>query len=62
MEQPIKTSPDCIGYEWDGPEDPDEEVECLIKYKNKWERENNVKYSKNGIISLVESMVTNECS
>lgn len=39
---------------WDGPEDSDEEVEELLPYKNEYEKQMGVHFSKNGIIKFVE--------
>jgi hypothetical protein len=39
---------------WDGPEDSDEEIEEMVKYKTQWEIDNGIKYSKKGIIETIE--------
>lgn len=38
---------------WDGPSDSDEEVESMAQYKNEWEIERGVKFSKNGIMKFI---------
>jgi hypothetical protein len=38
---------------WDGPEDSDEEIQSMIKYKNPQEEKENVKFSKRGLIDLI---------
>jgi len=53
---------DLSELEWDGPEDSDEEIESLAKLKTDWEIQNNVKFSKNGIISYIESFIEQESS
>ena len=35
---------------WEGPEDSDEEIQELLQYKNDYEDQLGIKYSKNGII------------
>ena len=46
---------------WDGPEDSDEEIEELNKYKNDFEDEIlGIKYSKNGIIQFIEKFLDYE--
>ena len=47
-------------YIWDGPEDSDEEIEELLQYKNEYEDQLGIKYSKNGIIQFVENLVKQE--
>ena len=42
------------GCKWDGPEDSDEEIASLVKYKNEFEIKMGIKFSKNGIISYIE--------
>lgn len=45
---------------WFGPEDPDQEVEEMAKYKTEWEIEQGVKFSKNGLIEYIEKMIKYE--
>ena len=48
-------------YLWDGPEDPNEEIIELNKYKNDFEDTIfGVKYSKNGIIEFIEKFFAYE--
>ena len=42
---------------WYGPEDSDEEIEDMAKYKTAWEAEQNVRFSKRGIIEYIEKMI-----
>ena len=48
------------GLLWDGPEDSDEEIASLVPFKNKYEQQQNIKFSKRGIISYIEQQVQNE--
>ena len=41
-------------YFWDGPEDSDEEINELKKEESKWEIDNGLKFSKNGIIKFID--------
>ena len=45
---------------WDGPSDPDEEIKELAQYKNEYEKIEGLKFSKNGIISYIDSMLEKE--
>ena len=45
---------------WDGPEDSDEEIVSLVKYKNDYEKKMGVKFSKRGIISYIEEQIQKE--
>ena len=45
---------------WCGPEDSDEEIEELVKYKCDYEKEMGIKYSKNGIIKFVTDQLEYE--
>lgn len=48
-------------FVWDGPEDSDEEIEELKKYKNDFEDDIfGIKYSKNGIVEFIEKFVAYE--
>ena len=47
-------------YIWDGPEDSDEELEELTQFKNDYEEEMGIKYSKKGIIQFIENFVRKE--
>lgn len=51
---------DLTEYLWDGPEDSDEEIAEMIPFKNKFEIEMNVKFSKNGIKQIIEQMIARE--
>lgn len=42
---------------WDGPEDSDEEVECMLEHKNPWEIKNGVRFSKRGLIEYIEKFI-----
>jgi hypothetical protein len=48
------------GLLWFGPEDSDEEVEEMAKYKTPWEIEQGVKFSKRGLIAYIEKMIAYE--
>ena len=37
-------------YQWDGPEDSDEEIAEFATLKQPWEKDAGVKFSKNGIV------------
>ena len=41
-------------YAWDGPEDSDEEVQEMVKYKTQYEINQGIKFSKRGIIDFIE--------
>jgi hypothetical protein len=45
---------------WDGPEDSDEEVGEMEKYKNMQERQQGIKFSKRGLISFIENTLKQE--
>ena len=45
---------------WDGPENSDEEIEEMVQYKNQYEKEMGVKFSKNGIIKFIEDNLRKE--
>jgi predicted ATPase len=45
---------------WDGPEDSDEEIEEMAIFKNQIEKQQGVKFSKNGIKQYVEAMIATE--
>ena len=49
-------------YEWDGPEDSDEEIEEMIGMKTPWEMQDGVRYSKRGLIEYIEKMIAQESS
>ena len=44
-------------FDWDGPSDSDEEIECMADLKNDWEKANGVKFSKNGLIEYIENFL-----
>ena len=48
---------DMTDLAWFGPEDSDEEIEEMAKHKTPWEIEQNVKFSKNGLIEYIEKMI-----
>lgn len=37
-------------YEWDGPDNSDEEIPEMCEYKNDYEKQIGIKFSKNGIV------------
>ena len=39
---------------WDGPEDSDEEIEELLPFKNEFEKELGIKFSKRGVKEFIE--------
>jgi len=45
---------------WAGPEDSDEEIEEIAKYRTPWEEEEGVKFSKRGLIEYIERMIKQE--
>ena len=45
---------------WDGPEDSDEEIEEMCVFKNSIEKGLDIKFSKNGIKTFIESMLQKE--
>ena len=47
-------------YAWDGPADPDEEIEYFVPLKTEQEKELGVTYSRNGVINFVESYLAHE--
>lgn len=47
---------------WDGPEDSDEEIEYMTKFKNKWEHEKGVKFSKRGLAEFIDKFLIEESS
>ena len=47
-------------FEWDGPEDSDEEIQEMAKYKTKYELDQGIKFSKRGIIDFIEKSIENE--
>lgn len=47
-------------YQWDGPDDSDEEVEEMVGMKTQWEIDSGIKYSKRGIIDKINEMIKNE--
>ena len=49
-------------YLWDGPEDSDEEIKEMVQYKNQFEIEQGIKFSKNGIKKYVEELLAFESS
>ena len=53
---------DMKDYIWDGPEDSDEEVESLVRFKTDWEKKAGIRLSKRGIIEYIEKMVKQETS
>ena len=49
-----------LDYQWDGPEDSDEEIESMKQYKLDHEKEQDIKFSKRGIIEYIESKAQSE--
>ena len=47
-------------YIWDGPEDPDKELEEIAVFKNDYEKEMGIKYCKNGLIDFLEKLLEKE--
>ena len=45
---------------WDGPADNDEELAEFIPFKNDYEKQMGIKYSKNGIMKFIEDLVKKE--
>lgn len=45
---------------WDGPVDSDEEIEELAVFKNQFEIQENIKFSKNGLKSYIEQLLNDE--
>ena len=45
---------------WDGPEDSDEEMEEMVPFKCDYEKNMGIKYSKNGIIKIVNETMQRE--
>lgn len=45
---------------WDGPEDSDEEIEELVPFKNEFEKQLGVKFSKRGIKEFIENTLAHE--
>lgn len=45
---------------WDGPLDSDEEIEELVPFKNHFEVEQNIKFSKNGFKSYIDEILKQE--
>lgn len=45
---------------WDGPEDSDEEVEDMLKYKSQAEKDLGIRFSKKGIVKFIESFLAQE--
>ena len=45
---------------WDGPEDSDEEIEEMAQFKNAYEEELGIKFSKNGIKEFIDNLVERE--
>lgn len=45
---------------WDGPQDSDEEIEEIAVFKNKYEKQLGVKFSKNGIKQFCEQIIATE--
>ena len=49
-------------YQWDGPEDSDEEIAEFAELKQSWEIEAGVKFSKNGLMKYIKQMLAEEKS
>lgn len=48
------------GLLWDGPEDSDEEIPEMAKYKCDYEKQMGIKYSKNGIMKFITEQIEKE--
>lgn len=59
-EEEWKPNDDMTELAWFGPEDSDEEIEEMAKHKTPWEIEQNVKFSKRGLIEYIERMIEYE--
>lgn len=46
--------------QWDGPDDDDEEIPEMVPFKNAYEKELGVKFSKRGIIDFIEEFMRTE--
>ena len=58
--QPTNDYGDCMTqFDWDGGAD-DEEVGELVALKTPWEQQHNVKFSRDGIIDIIEKMLAQE--
>ena len=55
-----KDEDDMTEFLWDGPEDSDEEIACLVPLKTDNEVAQGVKFSKRGLIEYITSFVENE--
>jgi len=49
-------------FMWDGPEDSDEEIPEMAAQKTEWEEYRGVKFSRKGIIEVIESTLAHESS
>jgi len=47
-------------YLWDGTEDSDEEISEMVPFKNKYESDMGVKYSKNGLKKFINEILEKE--
>lgn len=47
-------------YIWDGPDNSDEEIESMLPFKNEWETQKGVKFSKNGLIEFIDKFLKEE--
>ena len=47
-------------WQWQGPEDSDEEVEEMLEFKNVFEKQAGIKFSKNGLIEYIEEQLEYE--
>jgi|TARA_B110000305_G_C19093296_1_gene471808 hypothetical protein len=47
-------------FEWDGPEDSDEEIAEIAELKQSWEIDSGVKFSKNGLMKFIKLMLAEE--
>ena len=47
-------------YQWDGPDDSDEEIKEMVEMKTQWEKDNGIKFSKKGIIKAINDMIKSE--
>lgn len=47
-------------FDWDGPEDSDEEVAEMVEFKNQYEKELGIRFSKRGIVTFIEDLISRE--
>ena len=47
-------------FPWDGPENPDEEIEEMAKLKNNYEIEQGIRFSRDDLVNYIEQMFRDE--